>query len=201
MDSTPHHQQGIAMSSRKDEKTRINRVITRTGDDGHTGLADGSRVAKDHPRIEALGSLDELNSALGVLRAHPLDEDLDRLIENLQQWLFDIGGELAIPATATLTDAELVEIESQADLINAELPPLKEFVLPGGNADAAWCHHCRTVARRAERRLVTLAAEEEVNPVSLAILNRLGDLLFIMARLINLRAETPESQWIRREDR
>ena len=191
------------MSDENKGKTRINRVITRSGDDGRTGLADGSRVAKDHPRIQALGTLDELNSALGVLRARALDTDLDGLLENLQHLLFDLGGELAVPGTHTLTDEDLVEVESQADTLNAELPPLEEFVLPGGHPDAAWCHHCRTLARRAERDLVALAAgdEDSVNPVSRAVLNRLGDLLFVMARLINQRTDTAEPQWVQRRDR
>ncbi|MCH2559084.1 MAG: cob(I)yrinic acid a,c-diamide adenosyltransferase [Alcanivorax sp.] len=191
------------MSDENKGKTRINRVITRSGDDGRTGLADGSRVAKDDPRIQALGTLDELNSALGVLRARALDTDLDGLLENLQHLLFDLGGELAVPGTHTLTDEDLVEVESQADTLNAELPPLEEFVLPGGHPDAAWCHHCRTVARRAERDLVALAAtdEDSVNPVSRAVLNRLGDLLFVMARLINQRTGTDEPQWVQRRDR
>ena len=179
------------------EKTRINRVITRTGDKGDTGLADGSRVSKAHPRIHALGELDELNSALGVLRARSLDADLDKALDGIQQRLFDIGGELAVPGRAVIDDHDLVEVESQADMINAELPPLKEFVLPGGHPDAAWCHHCRTVARRVERALVTLhdADEDAVNPVSQALVNRLSDLLFVMARLINLRHEHPETLW------
>ncbi|MCQ6262396.1 cob(I)yrinic acid a,c-diamide adenosyltransferase [Alcanivorax sp. MM125-6] len=191
------------MSDQSDNgKTRINRVITRSGDDGRTGLADGSRVAKDHPRIRALGSLDELNSALGVLRARDLDPDLDGLLETVQQLMFDLGGELAVPGTVTLTEEDLVEVESQADTLNAELPPLREFVLPGGHPAAAWCHHCRTLARRAERDLVALAATDDgVNPESRAVLNRLGDLLFVMARLINQRTETPEPQWVRRGER
>lgn len=189
------------MSERKDEKTRINRVITRSGDDGRTGLADGSRIAKDHPRIQALGALDELNSGLGVLRARALDADLDALLERVQQLLFDLGGELAVPGTVTLTDADLVEVESQADTLNAELEPLKEFVLPGGHPDAAWCHHCRTVARRAERDLIAVGDDDQINPVSRAVLNRVGDLLFVMARALNLRTGTDEPQWVRREDR
>lgn len=189
------------MSDSKDGKTRINRVITRSGDDGRTGLADGSRIAKDHPRIQALGALDELNSGLGVLRARALDADLNALLERIQQLLFDLGGELAVPGTVTLTDADLVEVESQADTLNAELEPLKEFVLPGGHPDAAWCHHCRTVARRAERDLIAVGDDELINPVSRAVLNRVGDLLFVMARAINLRTDTQEPQWVRRQDR
>ena len=171
------------------EKTRINRVITRTGDRGDTGLADGSRVSKWHPRIQVLGELDELNSGLGVLRARSLDTDLDTVLGLAQQLLFDIGGELAIPGHRVIDDHDLVELESRADTFNAELPPLKEFVLPGGHPDAAWCHHCRTVARRTERHFVALheADEDAVNPVSLALVNRLSDLLFVMARVINLR--------------
>ena len=179
------------------DKTRINRVITRTGDKGDTGLADGSRVSKHHPRIMALGELDELNSSLGVLRTHGLDEDMDSLLAALQQRLFDIGGELAIPGRVVIDDHDLVEVESQADTLNAELPPLKEFVLPGGHPAAAWCHHCRTVARRVERQLVTMRHDDEdaINPVSLALVNRLSDLLFVMARLINQRNEHPETLW------
>ena len=179
------------------DKTRINRVITRTGDKGETGLADGSRVSKSHPRIIALGELDELNGTLGVLRTHGLDEDMETLLAELQQRLFDIGGELAIPGRIVIDDHDLVEVESQADTLNAELPPLKEFVLPGGHPAAAWCHHCRTVARRVERQLVILHNEDDdaVNPVSLALVNRLSDLLFVMARLINQRNEHPETLW------
>ena len=175
------------MSDGKDDKTRINRVITRSGDDGRTGLADGSRIAKDHPRIQALGALDELNSGLGVLRARALDDDLDALLERVQHLLFDLGGELAVPGTVTLTDDDLVEVESQADMLNAELAPLKEFVLPGGHPDAAWCHHCRTVARRAERLLVTLKTtpDEPVGEATLKYLNRLSDWFFVAARIAN----------------
>lgn len=189
------------MSKRNKDKTRINRVITRSGDDGHTGLADGSRLPKFHPRIQALGALDELNSSLGVLRAQALDNDLDELLTRLQQLLFDLGGELAIPGTVTLTDEDLVEVEAQADTLNAELEPLQEFVLPGGHPDAAWCHHCRTIARRAERDLVAIDDDQPINPVSLAVINRLGDLLFVMARAINLRTNTQEPQWVQRADR
>ncbi len=179
------------------DKTRINRVITRTGDRGDTGLADGSRISKGHPRIQVLGELDELNSALGVLRARELDKDLDTTLGLIQQLLFDIGGELAVPGRQVIDDHDLVEVESRADTLNAELPPLKEFVLPGGHPAAAWCHHCRTVARRTERHVVALrdSDDDAVNPFSLALINRLSDLLFVMARVINLRQESPETLW------
>ena len=185
------------------DKTRINRVITRTGDAGETGLADGSRVSKCHPRIVVLGELDELNSALGVLRARPLDSDLDAVLGLVQQMLFDIGGELAIPGHRVIDDHDLVEVESQADTINAELPPLKEFVLPGGHPDAAWCHHCRTVARRLERHVIALqeSVDEAVYPVIQALIFRLSDLLVVMPRLINLRHEAPETLWMPKADR
>ncbi|MCG8393974.1 MAG: cob(I)yrinic acid a,c-diamide adenosyltransferase [Pseudomonadales bacterium] len=181
----------------RDDKTRINRVITRTGDRGETGLADGTRISKAHPRINVLGELDELNSALGVLRARDLAADLDTVLGMVQQRLFDIGGELAVPDRQVTDDHDLVELESQADTINAELPPLKEFVLPGGHPDAAWCHHCRTIARRVERQMVALhaSADDAVNPISLALVNRLSDLLFVMARLINQRHQHPETLW------
>ncbi|EKF74235.1 hypothetical protein A11A3_09555 [Alcanivorax hongdengensis A-11-3] len=191
------------MTDRTSDKTRINRVITRTGDQGTTGLADGSRVSKTHPRIQALGELDEFNSALGVLRARALDEDLDTVLEQLQQLLFDLGGELAIPGHRTVNDDDLVELESRADTFNAQLPPLKEFVLPGGHPDAAWCHHCRTLARRCERQLLMLNDNDSdaVNPISLALLNRASDLLFVMARLLNQRHEQPELLWQSRAER
>lgn len=189
------------MAEQRDGKTRINRVITRGGDKGLTGLADGSRVSKDHARIEALGEVDELSSALGVLRARGLDADLDAILDGVQQLLLDLGGELAVPGTDTLEQRDLLDIEVRAEALNAELAPLREFVLPGGHPDAAWCHHCRTLARRVERRLVRLGEQEPVNPVSLAVSNRLGDLLFMMARAINRRSNTPEPQWIRRSER
>lgn len=184
-------------------KHRINRVITRTGDNGETGLADGSRLSKGHPRIHALGELDELNGVIGVLRSQQLDDDLDQLLGQVQQWLFDVGGELAIPGHRVLDDHDLVELEAHADTFNAELPPLKEFVLPGGHPSAAWCHHCRTVTRRVERQFVALHEEDDkaINPVSLALVNRLSDLLFVMARLINQRHERHEDLWTPKADR
>lgn len=189
------------MAKHQDGKTRINRVITRGGDRGLTGLADGSRVRKDDARIEALGEVDELNSALGVLRARHLDADLDAILDGVQQRLLDLGGELAVPGTATLVEADVRALEAPAETLNAELPPLREFVLPGGHPDAAWGHHCRTLARRVERRLVHLDERAAVNPLSLAMINRLSDLLFIMARVINRRTDTPEPQWVRRAQR
>lgn len=189
------------MAANRDDKTRINRVVTRGGDRGLTGLADGSRVSKDDARVEALGEVDELSSALGVLRARGLDADLDAILDQIQQLLLDLGGELAIPGTETLETTDLLNIEAHTETLNAELEPLREFVLPGGHPDAAWCHYCRTLARRVERRLVRAGEHEPLNANSLAVSNRLSDLLFVMARVINRRSGTAEPQWIRRSER
>ena len=181
----------------ENEKQRISRVVTRSGDGGETGLADGSRVSKSHPRIDALGGLDELNSLLGVLRARALDPDLDGILEQVQQDLFDMGGELAIPGHRSIDEDDLAWLDSTTATLNDALPPLREFVLPGGHPDAAWCHHCRTQARRLERQLITLQehSPDALNPTSRALANRLSDLLFVTARLLNQRNNTPEPQW------
>lgn len=177
------------------EKNRINRVVTGTGDRGSTGLADGSRVRKCHPRIEALGTADEFNAAIGVLRAHGLPEQQDELLEWLQQRLFDLGAELAMPEQTRLHDDQVTELESRCDVLQAGLPPLREFVLPGGSPAGAWCHYCRTVARRLERRLVRLAEDEPVRDTLLVFCNRLSDLLFMLARGINRSDNPDEPQW------
>ena len=182
------------------DKTRINRVITRSGDNGETGLADGSRLAKDNPVIEALGALDELNAAIGVLRARQLPTG-DALLEIIQQRLFELGAELAVPGKISLADDDTTELERAADKLLAPLPPLQEFVLPGGNDSAAWCHYCRTLARRCERRLVSASHSADINPASLRYLNRLSDLLFVLARHLNLDAGTGETQWLPRKQR
>ncbi|MGB5763696.1 MAG: cob(I)yrinic acid a,c-diamide adenosyltransferase, partial [Sedimenticolaceae bacterium] len=132
-------------------KKRLTRIYTRTGDDGTTGLAGGQRLPKDHVRIEAIGAVDELNSVIGLLRAQALEVTTDQLLEAVQHRLFDLGGELAMPATELLNDARATELERALDRLNADLPPLSEFVLPGGNEAAARCHLARTVCRRAER--------------------------------------------------
>lgn len=177
------------------DKTRINRVVTRTGDTGETGLADGSRLAKDDARIEALGAVDELNAALGVLiaRANTHQE----LLLELQQRLFDLGAELALPGHQALSESHVSALEEQLASLNDSLPALTEFVLPGGGDAGAWCHYCRTVARRAERALV---AAHRVSPLeihSLQWLNRLSDLLFVLARHLNREDGAPEALWQR----
>lgn len=164
---------------------RLTRIYTRTGDGGETGLADGSRVAKDAPRVEAMGAVDELNSTLGVLLAEPLPDDLRACLADVQHDLFDLGGELAVPGHAILADAHITRLEQALDQFNAALPPLKDFILPGGSRAAALAHVARTVCRRAERRVVTLANSETVPELAGPYLNRLSDLLFVASRVLN----------------
>jgi len=176
------------------EKHRISRVTTRSGDGGESGLADGSRHPKDAPVFAALGDLDELNAALGVLRTHALG-DLDGPLDTVQQRLFDLGAELAVPGLTRLREEHVMALEQQQAQLNDTLPPLKEFVLPGGHPAAAWAHMTRTIARRAERRLVTLHHAQPQNEASLAYLNRLSDFLFVLARALNRRHAHPETLW------
>jgi cob(I)alamin adenosyltransferase len=164
---------------------RLTQITTRTGDDGTTGLADGSRVPKHHLRIHALGEVDELNSHLGVLLAEPLPQPVRALLVTIQHQLFNLGGELSMPGMALLKDEAVAELDAAIDAHNAELPRLAEFILPAGARSAALAHVCRTVARRAERAVVDLAAHEEVNPSPRLYLNRLSDLLFVLARILN----------------
>jgi len=174
---------------------RLSKIYTRTGDDGSTGLGDGARVRKDDIRVEAYGTVDELNSALGVVQACGLPEGPAQLLAGIQQKLFDLGGELCIPGTAVLTAIDVDQLEVALDQINATLPPLKDFILPGGNAAAAACHLARTVCRRAERRVISLAEEASVNEYSVSYLNRLSDLLFVLARSLNVSSDHAEVLW------
>ncbi len=175
---------------------RLSRIYTRTGDDGTTGLGDGRRVPKDHARVEAYGTVDELNSVLGQLLADSaLPEEVHKCVTGIQHRLFDLGGELCLPGH-TVIDAEMVSgLERDLDRFNEELPPLKDFILPGGTHAAACCHVARTVCRRAERRCWTLSQTEAVNLQSLKYLNRLSDLLFVIARWLNRAAGRPEPLW------
>ncbi len=161
---------------------RLSKIYTRTGDEGTTGLGDGSRTDKDGARVEAYGTVDELNSAIGMLLALPMPVDISRPLVEVQHNLFDLGGELCVPGYKVITDAQVSWLERVLDEHNAELPPLKDFILPGGGQAAATCHLARTVCRRAERRVYSLARLEEVNPQALAYLNRLSDLLFVLGR-------------------
>src|SRR5690349_21418550 len=164
---------------------RLTQIATRTGDDGTTGLGDGSRVAKSHARIAALGDVDELNSHLGVLLAEPLPHDVRELLVVIQHELFNLGGELSIPGFELLKEDAVLRLDQALAHHNAALPRLKEFILPAGTRSAALAHVCRTVARRAERAVVALAAAEAVRAEPRQYLNRLSDLLFVLARVLN----------------
>ena len=174
---------------------RLSKIYTRTGDDGSTGLGDGSRVAKDSLRVEAMGAVDELNSALGVLLCNPLDESLQSTLVDIQHTLFDMGGELCIPGASVIGADRVTVLEQQLDALNADLPPLKEFILPGGCSAAAACHLARAICRRSERRVHSLSRAEAVNPDTIKYLNRLSDLLFVMARHLNKAAGRPDVLW------
>lgn len=189
---------------------RINRVYTRTGDDGKTALLGGKRVRKDHPRVEAYGCLDELNSTVGLCReAVAADKKLpaavrraqEMILRETQNRLFDAGSVLAAPAGKAWKgmplpgSGEITALEQSMDAMNRELPPLKSFVLPGGSAANAWLHHCRTVCRRAERRVVTLARKEPVPAEIIRYLNRLSDWFFTAARFVSARSGAAERLW------
>ncbi len=176
---------------------RLSKIVTRTGDDGSTGLADGSRVPKDSARIHALGSVDELNSHLGLLLTENLPPDVRDALLKIQNDLFDLGGALAYPV-APFTEDKLAHLDNAIAHYNADLPPLKEFILPGGTRAAALCHVARTVARRAERDLVALAHKEAVPQHGLPYLNRLSDLLFVLSRVLNRAAQQQETLWQRK---
>jgi cob(I)alamin adenosyltransferase len=164
---------------------RLTQIATRTGDDGSTGLGDGTRVPKDHLRVMAMGDVDELNSGLGVLLAEPLPDDVRALLVTIQHELFNLGGELSIPGYELLKDDAVLRLDEALSRYNERLPRLQEFILPAGTRSAALAHVSRTVARRAERALVTLAAHEPINAAPRQYLNRLSDLLFVLARVLN----------------
>lgn len=172
---------------------RLSKITTRTGDDGSTGLAGNVRVGKDHPRVEAMGEVDELNSQIGLLLTETLPDEIRALLTQIQHHLFDLGGELAMPAFAGMTEAKLLTLDEALERYNGSLAPLKEFVLPGGSRAAAQAHICRTACRRAERRVVSLARGEAVSPLLVQYLNRLSDLLFVLARVLNQGNEP--GQW------
>ena len=174
---------------------RLTKIVTRTGDDGTTGLGDGTRVGKDAPRVAVLGDIDELNSLLGVVLAEPLPDGVRKALLAVQNDLFDLGGEMSIPGRSALWNAHVTELERRIGSLNKALPALKEFILPGGTRAGAACHLARTVCRRAERSLVALGRVEGVSALSIQYLNRLSDFLFIAARTINAAGEAPEPQW------
>ncbi len=174
---------------------RLSKIYTRTGDDGTTGLGDGSRTAKDSSRVEAYGTVDELNSAIGVLIATEPGTELCEILAGIQQQLFNLGGELCIPGSTMISADNVASLEKTLDSYNADLPPLKNFVLPGGSPAGAACHMARAVCRRAERRICTLAANESINTDAVHYINRLSDLLFVLARAINTTGNSTEVLW------
>ncbi len=163
---------------------RLSKIYTRTGDDGSTGLGDGSRVGKDDPRVAAYGTVDEANACIGLLLASPLPDDIRSLLTSIQHQLFDLGGELCIPGHAAIEAADVAWLEEVLDHYNEALPPLKDFILPAGGEAAARCHVARTVVRRAERETVALSRNEAVRAEAIGYLNRLSDLLFVLARVL-----------------
>jgi len=174
---------------------RLSKITTRTGDTGETGLGDGSRVTKDSARIAALGDLDELNSAIGLVLAEEVPVELRQVFSDVQHDLFDLGGELSIPGHVLLKAAQVQNLEKQLEAWNGDLAPLKEFILPGGSRAAAAAHLARTVCRRAERSLVALGRKEAVGEHARQYLNRLSDLLFVAGRVLNRAAGRGDVQW------
>jgi cob(I)alamin adenosyltransferase len=174
---------------------RLSKITTRTGDRGETGLGDGSRVAKDSARIRTLGDIDELNSALGLLLAEDLPADAREILDVVQHGLFDLGGETSIPGHTMVTEAQVLALDAQLEDWNEKLPPLKEFILPGGTRAAAAAHLARAICRRAERSLVELGRQEAIGPHARQYLNRLSDLLFVLGRVLNRHAGRGDVQW------
>jgi cob(I)alamin adenosyltransferase len=174
---------------------RLSKIYTRTGDDGTTGLGDGTRVAKDSLRVDAMGDVDELNSVVGLMLTEGVPDILFDLLTQVQHDLFNLGGEICIPDYVILQQTNIDNLEEAIDTLNEKLEPLKEFILPGGTKAAAFCHLARTVCRRAERKLITLARDEKVTDISLKYLNRLSDLLFVLCRIINKEAGVSDVLW------
>ena len=179
---------------------RLSKIYTRSGDDGTTGLGDGARLPKHGARIEALGAIDELNSQLGLLLTEPgLPAAMQTLLTRIQHELFELGGELSIPNYTRITLEMVTQLERELDALNDRLPPLQEFILPGGSRAAALCHVARAVCRRAERRLAALARQEAVSPAALIYINRLSDLLFVLCRALNQALGVPDVLWVPRD--
>jgi len=174
---------------------RLSKIYTKTGDDGSTGLGDGTRVSKDSARVIAYGTVDEANSAIGLILACEIPEPVRKILVSVQHHMFDLGGELCIPGHAAIFDADIEHLEKTLDTFNADLPPLKDFILPGGNLAAAHCHLARTICRRAEREVVTLSHHDAVRPETIRYLNRLSDLLFVIARVLARAGGHGEVLW------
>lgn len=174
---------------------RLSKIYTRTGDAGDTGLGDGTRVEKDCLRVEAIGTTDELNSIIGMILAHTIPETINDYLDDIQHDLFDLGGELSVPGYNKITPDYSTALETRLDKLNADLPMLKEFILPAGGHATSACHLARTVCRRAERRVVSLNHEEDINPAIISYLNRLSDLLFVIARVLARHENGKEVLW------
>ena len=174
---------------------RLSKIYTRTGDEGTTGLSNGSRVAKDTIRVCVIGTIDELNSTIGLILSQPLDNSTNQLLVDIQHKLFNIGGELSLPGYALIHESNVTWLEDHLDKLNENLPPLKDFILPGGTTAAAFCHLARSVCRRAERELVSLKSEEDVSDPVMKYVNRLSDFLFVLARSINKQDKHPDVLW------
>ena len=174
---------------------RLSKIYTRTGDGGSTGLGDGSRVGKDSLRVTAYGTVDEANSTIGLILASEVADDVRVLLTAVQHQLFDLGGELCIPGHAAISDEDVTRLEQHLDRFNADLPVLREFLRPGGGEAAARCHIARTVVRRAERETVALSRVEPVRPEAVRYLNRLSDLLFVLARVLARASGHGEVLW------
>lgn len=174
---------------------RLSKIYTRTGDDGSTGLGDGARVGKDSLRVNAYGTVDEANSCIGVVLAQTVPDDVRHDLVAIQHQMFDLGGELCIPGHAAIFDADIDRLEATLDRYNDPLPPLKDFILPGGGAAAAHCHVARTVCRRAERDTIALSRVEPVRAEAIRYLNRLSDLLFVLARVLARASGEGEVLW------
>lgn len=174
---------------------RLSKIYTRTGDDGSTGLGDGSRVGKDSARVAAYGTVDEANSSIGLVLAADVPGAVRDVLTAVQHQLFDLGGELCIPGHAAIHDADIDRLEEHLDRFNEDLPPLREFILPGGGEAAARCHLARTIVRRAERETIALARDEDVRAEPVRYLNRLSDLLFVLARVLARASGHGEVLW------
>jgi len=174
---------------------RLSKIYTRTGDDGTTGLGDGTRVAKDSNRVAAYGTVDELNSAIGMILAQEIPDETRECLTQIQHDLFDLGGELCIPGMALMNEADVLRLENTLDQFNESLKPLKDFILPGGGMAASCCHLARTICRRAERDVVTLSTTESIRSEVLHYLNRLSDLLFVIARVLAQGSGYGEVLW------
>jgi cob(I)alamin adenosyltransferase len=185
----------VSNTEKERKGNRLSKIVTRTGDAGTTGLGDGSRTTKDSLRIDAIGEVDELNSSLGVLLCEDLPDTVRNALLDVQNDLFDLGGELCLPGMEVIKDAQVARLEDQAEAFNADLPMLKEFILPGGTRAASLAHLCRTVCRRAERSMVRLHTAEPLSGAARRYINRLSDLLFILGRALNRAGGRGDVLW------